>query len=123
MAHFAEIDDSNGVVLRVVVIANDDIKDGNGAESEAVGVAFCQALFGGGTWVQTSYNGTMRKNFAGRGYVYDAGRDAFIAPKPYASWVLDESTCQWQAPVALPGDGGQYNWHEDQQTWVAVNAD
>jgi hypothetical protein len=107
LAHFAEID-GNNTVLRVVVVSNND---------EANGPAFCAGLFGG-IWVQTSYNGTIRKNFAGIGYAYDQGRDAFIAPSPYASWVLDEATCQWVAPVPMPEEGGPYAWDEGAQAWV-----
>jgi hypothetical protein len=95
MAHFAELD-NDSIVLRVVVIGNDDIKDGNGQESEAVGIAFCKQLLGQDTtWAQTSYNGSIRKNYAGIGYTYDAGRNAFIPPKPQDDAVLDEETCQW----------------------------
>ena len=96
MAHFAEIDD-NGVVLRVIVIGNKDTADAFGVEKEHIGAAFCERLFGG-TWKQTSYNGNMRKNYAGIGSTYDAARDAFIPPQPDADWVLDEDTCQWVNP-------------------------
>jgi len=97
MAHFAELDAQN-IVLRVIVVGNDMILDEQGQESEAVGVAFCQSLFGDDTrWVQTSYNGTFRKNYAGVGLVYDSMRNAFIAPPPKGNgWTLNEETCQWQ---------------------------
>lgn len=97
MAHFAELD-ANNTVLRVIVVGNDMILDEQCQESEAVGVTFCQSLFGADTrWVQTSYNGNFRKNYAGIGYTYDADRDAFIAPKPEGEGVvLDEATCQWR---------------------------
>lgn len=97
MAHFAELDAQN-IVLRVIVVGNDMILDEQGQESEAVGVAFCQSLFGDDTrWVQTSYNGTFRKNYAGVGFVYDLTRNAFIAPPPKGGgWTLNEETCQWQ---------------------------
>ena len=85
MAHFAQLDDNN-TVLQVIVVHNNECLDENGNESEAVGVAFCQSLLGG-NWKQTSYNGNMRFNYAGIGYQYDAIRNAFIAPKPYPSWV------------------------------------
>jgi hypothetical protein len=117
MAHFAEIDPA-GVVIRVVVIHNDELLDDAGLESEAKGAAFCRALFGG-TWVQTSYNATRRKNFAGEGYAFDSQRDAFIPPKPFPSWVLDEDTCRWQAPVPYPSEGGLFAWNEATQDWVA----
>ena len=85
MAHFAEIDSNlNNVVLRVLVIGNDDILDENGEENEAIGIAFCKSLFGEETeWKQTSYNNTFRKNYAGQGWFYDESRDAFVPPQPY----------------------------------------
>ncbi len=122
MAHFAEID-SNNVVLRVIVVGNKDTADANGVEKEHIGAAFCERLFGG-TWKQTSYNGNKRKNYAGIGYTFDAGRDAFIPPKPYNSWVLVEETCQWKAPVDMPADAGtgeppkRYTWDEATTSWV-----
>lgn len=117
MAHFAEID-SNNIVLRVIVVHNNELLD-NGVESEAKGIAFCQSLFGG-NWKQTSYNGNMRKNFAGQGYKYDAERDAFIPPQPYNSWVLNESTCMWEPLTAYPNDGKLYTWNEETTSWVEV---
>jgi hypothetical protein len=117
MAHFAELD-ANNVVQRVIVVANKDTADANGNEVESIGVAFCQKLFGG-TWVQTSYNGNKRKNYAGLGYTYNADIDAFVPPKPYTSWVLNEDA-QWEAPVAMPDDGQMYSWDEDSQSWVAM---
>lgn len=92
MAHFAELDDQN-IVLRVIVVHNNELLD-NSVESEAKGIAFCKALFGG-NWKQTSYNANIRKNYAGIGFTYDSARDAFIPPKPGDSWVLNEDTCQW----------------------------
>ena len=74
----------------------------------------------GGTWVQTSYNATIRKNYAGIGYTYDSERDAFIAPKPFDSWELDEETCQWKSPIPYPTDGLMYVWNETEQDWSAV---
>ena len=116
MAHFAEL--INGIVARVIVVSNADMEI-NGVEQEAIGAAFCHNLLGG-EWVQTSYNGNMRKNYAGIGYTYDTARDAFIAPQPFASWVLDEATCRWTAPVAMPSGGGPWTWDEDTESWVAV---
>jgi hypothetical protein len=118
MAHFAEIDDNN-VVLRVIVVANKDTADANGNEVESIGVAFCQRLLGG-NWKQTSYNGNIRKNYAGIGFTYDAGIDAFVPPKPYPSWVLNSNTAQWEAPVPMPQDGKMYSWDEATQSWVEV---
>lgn len=95
MAHFAELDENN-VVKQVIVVHNNELLDENNNESEAKGIAFCQSLFGG-NWVQTSYNGSIRKNFAGIGMHYDAMRDAFIAPKAncHDEETLDETTCLW----------------------------
>ena len=120
MAHFAELDDANRV-LRVVVISNDDCRDAHGTEQEAIGVAFCKRLFGG-RWMQTSYSGSMRKNYAGADFTYDAARDAFIPPQPYPSWRLDENTCQWEPPVPYPNDGLFYHWDEGSQRWVEIGA-
>ena len=115
MAHFAQIDENN-IVTRVLVIEQDVVDTG---------------LFGEpSSFVQTSYNtyggvhkldGTpLRKNYAGIGYAYDPVRDAFIPPKPYNSWVLNEDTCQWDAPVAMPTDEKRYTWDEDTVNWVEV---
>lgn len=117
MAHFAELD-TNNVVLRVIVVHNNELMD-NGQESEAKGIAFCQSLFGG-NWIQTSYNANIRKNYAGIGYTYDPTRDAFIPPKPFASWLLNEDTCQWQAPVPYPTDGKRYSWDESTLSWKEI---
>jgi hypothetical protein len=108
MSHWAEIDENN-IVLRVLV--------GNNSEPDE-GEAFMNSL--GGTWVKTSYNGTIRKNYAGIGYSYDAERDAFLAPKPFDSWILDEETCRWEAPVAYPTDGIVYEWDEATTNWKAI---
>lgn len=102
MAHFAELD-ANNIVLRVVVVDNAMILDAQGQESEAIGIAYCQSLFGADTrWVQTSYSHSFRKNYTGIGYTYDSARDAFIAPKPEGDyWVLDEATCRWYDPATI----------------------
>lgn len=115
MAHFAKIDENN-LVTHVIVVHNNELLD-NGVESEVKGINFCQSLFGG-NWKQTSYSGNMRKNFAGVGYTYDQIRDAFIPPKPFNSWLLDETTCRWNAPVAYPNDGKTYVWDENVVNWV-----
>tara|TARA_R110002167_G_scaffold213693_1_gene418258 strand:+ start:1008 stop:1334 length:327 start_codon:yes stop_codon:yes gene_type:complete len=107
MAHFAKL--NNNTVTEVIVAEQDFINSG------AVGDSFL--------WVQTSYNNNFRKNFAGVGYTYDKTRDAFIPPKPYPSWTLDESTCRWDAPVAYPADGThskQYEWDEDTTNWTEI---
>jgi hypothetical protein len=111
MAHFAKVE--NNLVTQVIVAEQDVIDSG---------------LFGTG-WVQTSYNThggqhpenrPLRKNYAGVGYTYDATLDAFIPPKPFASWSLNEDTCLWEAPVAMPTDGKLYSWDEEQQDWVEI---
>jgi len=117
MAHFAQLDENN-VVTQVIVVHNNDCTL-DGVENEIVGVLFCKSLFGTETkWKQTSYNGTIRKNYAGIGFAYDAERDAFIPPKPFASWVLKEDTCLWDAPVPMPADGNLYKWDEATQSWA-----
>ena len=105
MSHFAKINNSN-IVTEVLVAEKDFINSG------VVGDEFL--------WVQTSYNGTFRKNYAGVGMTYDKTRDAFIAPKPYPSWTLVEATCQWTAPTAMPDDGKRYDWNEDTTNWVEI---
>jgi hypothetical protein len=118
MAHMAQLDENNKV-LQVIVVANEELME-NDVESENKGIAFCKTLLGANTnWVQTSYNANFRKNYAGIGYSYDATRDAFIAPKPFESWVLDEATCQWQAPTPYPTDDKLYTWDEPSLTWLA----
>lgn len=120
MANFAQLDGSY-IVTEVVVVNNETINDLPFPESEPVGVAFLQSLFGSTTvWKQTSYNASFRKNYAGIGYTYDPVLDAFIAPKPYPSWVLNTTTCQWQAPVPYPEDGKTYIWDEATLSWVLV---
>ena len=120
MAHYAQID-SNNIVTQVIVIDNKDTADANGVEKEYIGAAYCERLFGG-TWKQTSYNATIRKNYAGIGYKYQSDIDAFVPPKPYASWTLD-ANAQWQPPVTMPTDGGMYSWDEANQTWVEVTTE
>jgi hypothetical protein len=117
LAHFAQIE--NNMVTKVIVVSNQDTSNKEGFEIEQIGIDFCSNLLGG-TWKQTSYNGNIRKNYAGIGYTYDEGRDAFIAPKPYNSWVLNEETCQWKAPVDYPTDGENYTWNESMQLWDKI---
>lgn len=120
MAHFAQLDENN-IVTQVIVVHNDETHDEAGIESELKGVQFCQSLFGEDTrWVQTSYNGNIRKNYAGIGYTYDFTLDAFIPPKPYESWLLDETTCLWDAPIPMPNDGKIYRWDEPTGSWIEV---
>ncbi|MDP7368221.1 MAG: hypothetical protein QGH83_13315 [Candidatus Pacebacteria bacterium] len=132
MAHFAQIVD--GIVTRVVVVSNDDIKDGNGVEQESLGQAFLNKLLGQElTWVQTSYNNNFRKMYAGVGMTYDSEKDIFIHPQPYSSYTLDENS-EWQAPIDRPDDDisyaidpkgediesgkwKRYDWDEDNLSW------
>ena len=115
MAHFAELGENN-TVLRVIVVDNKDTSDTSGNEVEEIGANFCRNLLGG-TWKQTSYNANFRKNYAGIGFTYDSQRDAFIPPKPFASWTLNEDTCRWDPPVAYPNDGKLYTWNESTTAW------
>ena len=109
MAHWAEIDENN-IVIQVLVLGDDKSSD------------WLVERFGG-TWIQTSYTGSIRKNFAGIGMTYDSELDAFIPPKPFDSWVLDEETAQWEAPVAYPTDGKDYSWDEETTSWVEIPQD
>ena len=104
MSHFAKL--NNNVVTEVIVAEQDFINSG------AVGDSFL--------WVQTSYNGNFRKNFAEVGGTYDKTKDAFIPAKPYASWTLVENTCQWTAPTSMPDDGKMYEWNEDTTNWTEI---
>ena len=123
MAHFAQLDENN-IVTQVIVVDNKDITDPHtGEEDEILGIAFCKKLLGG-KWVQTSYNGNIRKRYAGIGYTYDKALDAFIAPKPFESWVLNSETAEWEAPVAQPkltktqtDSGSFYVWNEETTSW------
>jgi hypothetical protein len=121
MAHFAQLDAQN-LVMQVIVVNNDTIENLPFPESEPVGIAFCQSLFGADTnWAQTSYNANFRYNYAGTGCFFDASVEpngAFIPPKPYPSWLLNTTTFQWQAPVPFPDDGNAYYWDESTQSWV-----
>lgn len=109
MAHFAEINENN-VVIRVLVTDNDLPNEGYDWLIQNLG----------GTWIQTSYNSTIRKNYAGIGFTYDEGRDSFIPPKPYPSWLLNEDTCHWEAPIPYPDDDLMYQWDEEQGDWEPV---
>ena len=117
MAHFAKLNDNN-VVTAVLVVNNDSLDSSNEEQS---GIQFLESLFNDGSkWVQTSYNSSFRYNFAGIGMKYDSTKDAFISEKPYNSWILNESTCRWEAPVPYPEDGIMYQWDEATLNWVAL---
>ena len=115
MAHFAKIDDNN-IVKQVVVVSNDI------ATTEQSGIDFLNSLYPNNnlTWLQTSYNGNIRKNFASINSTYDADRDAFIHPQPYLSWILNETTCGWESPIPYPTDEHTYDWNEENQTWDLI---
>jgi hypothetical protein len=130
MAYFAKLG-INNIVEKVIAVHNSVITDENGVEREQLGIDFINNLYNtNDNWKQTSYNtnggihingGTpFRKNSAGIGYQYDQTRDAFIEPKPFNSWILNENTCQWEAPVARPNDGGRYIWNEETKNWDLV---
>jgi hypothetical protein len=121
MAHFAELNENN-IVTRVIVVHNNELQNTDGTESEVKGIDFCEGLFGHRNWVQTSYNGNIRYNFAGEGYTWDEINDAFHAPQPYASWSLNEDYI-WEAPVPYPEDASEdkiYTWDEENQAWVLI---
>ena len=104
-------------MIEVQSVVNEVLHDSNGVEQEVNGIDFLTKLTGWSIWKQTSYNGNMRKNYAGIGDTYDEDRDAFISPKPYPSWTLNETTCRWEAPVPLPDDENNYVWNESTQQW------
>jgi hypothetical protein len=130
MASFAKIG-LNGKVIEVQSLVNEVLHDANGIEQEAIGIDFLTKLTGYPVWKQTSYNthggvhnngGTpLRKNHAGIGYTYDEDRDAFIPKKPFNSWILNEDTCLWEAPVAYPQDNNEYTWNETTKNWDLQN--
>ena len=128
MAYFAKLGTGN-IVEQVLSVNNAVITDANGVEQEQLGVDFINKLYNtNDVWKQTSYNTVagihnlggipFRKNYAGIGYTYDSQRDAFIPPKPYNSWILNESTCLWEAPISYPNDGQYYNWNEETLSWT-----
>ena len=129
MASFAKIG-LNSKVIEVVSVVNDVIKDSSGIEREELGIQFLNEIYKWPIWKQTSYNthggvhnngGTpFRKNHAGIGYTYDEDRDAFISKKPYNSWILNEQTCNWEAPVVYPTDGKIYSWNEQNLNWEII---
>lgn len=122
MAHFAQLDQDNKVV-NIIVVSNDVIKDPNsGIESENIGIDFCKNLYGQDTtWVQASYNGNFRKQYPGKGFIYDVASDRFLAPKPYNSWIFNDVTGDWEPPVPMPNDLSVFHyWNEDEQKWNSL---
>ena len=130
MASFAKIG-LNGKVIAVHSVVNEVLHDSNGIEREDIGIDFLTKLHGWAIWKQTSYNTIggvhtnggipLRKNFAGIGYTYDEDRDAFIPKKPFNSWILNESTCNWEAPVSKPNDNNRYFWNELTLSWDSID--
>jgi len=132
MASFAKLDNNN-IVTTVESVVNEVLKDSNGIEQENIGIEFLKTLYNepNAIWKQTSYNtnggvhslgGTpFRKNHAGIGYTYDSQRDAFIPTKTFNSWLLNETTCLWEAPVARPDDNNKYKWNEEILNWELIN--
>ena len=121
MAHFAELDENN-VVKQVIVVHNNELKGADGVEYENKGIEFCNSLFGHANWVQTSYNNSMRKQFAGVGFTYDDVNDIFIAPQPFPSWSLDDNF-DWQGPIPMPEDDNLYTWNEETQSWDIIETE
>ena len=115
MAHFAKLDENN-IVTEVLVVNNDILLKTDGTESEYKGKVFLNGLFGNATWVQTSFNGKFRKQYAGIGFKYDSENDVFIVPQPFNSWILD-SNFDWVAPIEYPSDGKTYSWNEETISW------
>lgn len=118
MAHFAKLDDNNTVIA--VHVVNNDVLNVDGNELEQAGIDFLANLHGHSNWKQTSYNGNFRKNYAGVGYTYDQSRDAFIPEKPYSTWVLNEETCTWEAPIPMPDEAGPWRWDNENNNWVKL---
>ena len=119
MAYFAELNNEN-IVIRVIQINNEIILDDNGVEQEQLGIDFCKQLLNSeNDWKKTSFNNSIRKNFASVNFIYDSVKDIFIPPKPFDSWILDEND-EWQPPVNHPNDGSNYRWNEDTQNWEIV---
>jgi hypothetical protein len=111
MAHFAEVNENN-IVTRVLVVPDEFENDGQNYLANTIGL--------GGTWIQTSYNSNIRKNYAGIGYTYDEERDAFIPPKLFTKWILNEDTCKWEAPIPYPDDNKVYLWNDNKGEWEEV---
>ncbi len=116
MAYFAKIGLNNNVI-EVQSLVNEVLHDSNGVEQGVNGIDFLTKLTGWALWVQTSYNANFRKNYAGKGYIYDQARDAFIPPQPFNSWLLNEDTCRWDAPTPYPDDDKRYSWDEETTSW------
>jgi hypothetical protein len=119
MAHYAELNNNNEVI-QVLVVADERCQGGNFPSSEEPGIDFLEMLFGHRNWKQTSYNNNFRVRYAGIGYSYNEEHDAFIAPKPFNSWILNLETLDWKAPIDYPQDGKLYEWDEDSTSWIEI---
>lgn len=120
MARFAKLD-SNNIVIKVIYIDDDMITDIAGIKQESLGIEYLNKTFGfHPRWVQTDPNCLFRKNYAGIGFKYDSALNAFIPPKPYESWILNEETCQWESSVAKPDNINAYRWNEDSLSWIQI---
>jgi len=120
MAHFAQIDENN-IVQQIIVVANSDCGNLEFPESESIGQDFLKSLGLDGTWKQTSYSGSFRKNYAGIEYSYDESRDSFIPIKPYDSWMLNETSCIWESPIPIPNQESMFAWDEENLRWNEIN--
>jgi len=119
MAHFAQLNNNNEVIQ--VIVVSDERAPGNFPESEEPGISFCKSIFGEDTiWKQTSYNSNFRVRYAGIGYTYSEEYDAFIAPQPFNSWILNLETLEWNAPNECPNDDKSYDWDEENIAWVEI---
>lgn len=121
MAHFAKLDSKN-IVTRIDVVANEVLHDSDGNEVEQNGIDFLRSFYNepNGKWVQTSYNGNFRKNYAGVGYKWYVSKDGFVPPKPHNGWILNNTTCLWEPPTACPNDDNPYIWDDTNEEWVQV---
>jgi|DEB0MinimDraft_6_1074348.scaffolds.fasta_scaffold03678_12 hypothetical protein len=127
MAHFAQLNSKN-VVISVIVVDNKNLLDENNQEQESIGIQYCQNLFGSYTnWKQTSYSSNIRKNYAGIGMFYHEQYDAFLRQSPYDSWILNEETLEWEAPIPKPElteeeiqQRKEYIWNDGDQTWTLI---
>lgn len=117
MAYFAELDENN-IVINVIAVHNDELLV-DGVESEEKGIAFCNTIKPA-RWVKTSFNRTIRKHYAGIGFVYLEEADAFVPPQPYPSWFLNDN-CDWECPIPKP-EGNDWSWDEESQSWVTIGA-
>lgn len=120
MAHFAQID-KNNIVQQIIVVANSDCGNLEFPDSESIGQDFLKSIRLNGTWKQTSYSGSFRKNYAGIEYSYDESRDSFIPIKPYDSWILNETSCRWESPIPIPNQESMFVWDEENQRWNEIN--